>query len=584
VVALKFDKFGGQIPAIDERLLPEENAAFAKDAFLQAGRLEPLAADVEIHTLVDPLARFAFRIPIDNPGIENMTDSYWLEFTDPETSVVRSPVANADRFYWANADDLTPPGYNTKARIAVGDPGLILGIPRPAVAPGVTPVGGAAPTVTRAYVYTWVSSLGEEGQPSPFTVVTANVTATWNLTFTAPTGADTTGRLLATTRIYRTEVGTSGEAEFFLVDEIPIATLTYADTKTPAQVVSNSPLISTDWSGPPADLVGMVSMPNGMIAGWRNNEVWFCEPYRPHAWPTKYMQTVEAPVIGLGTVDQSLMILTAGQPYVATGIHPSVVALRQVQPLEPCTSRRSIVSTQQGVLYTSNNGLILIGPGGGTNLTYDIIRKDEWLRLANLQTLAATFFMNGYYAFSGAIEGVFQTDPPPTEDAWDTFDDFVQVDDFRGTREGMHIALGDTRLGYMTVTSDDPTYNVLLDVYTGETMVIRDGKVFHVDRREYTPRRPYLWRSKLVELPYQHAFGAAKVFFGPPLGAAPTAGTTFKMYTDGVLRYTYPLQQSGKQFRLPSGQKYQTVQFELEGQMMIFNLQVATSAKELRQV
>ena len=566
--ALKFDKFGGQIPAIDERLLPPENAAYAQDAFLQAGRLEPLAADIEIHVLANPLARHAFRIPKENPGIDNMSDSYWLEFTDPETSVVRSPVTNADRFYWANRQGV--PGYNTKARIAAGDPALILGIPRPAVPPGVTPVGGAAPTVTRGYVYTWVSSLGEEGQPSPPTVIVGNVTATWNLTFTAPTVPDTTGRLLATTRIYRTEVGLSGEAGFFFVDEIPIGTLVYADTKTPAQVASAEQLQSEDWSGPPSDLIGLVSMPNGMIAGWRANEIWFCEPFRPHAWPVKYMQTIEAPIVGMGTIDQNLMVLPAGQPYVASGIHPSVMALRQVQPLEPCTSRNSIVSTPNGVLYTSNNGLILIGPGGGVNLTYDIIRKDEWLRLSNLQTIAATYFMNGYYFFSGAIEGVFQTDPAPTEDAWDTFDNFVQVENFLGTESGLHISLGDNRLGVMTVTSDDPTFNVLLDIYTGETMVLRNGRIYHVDRRNYAPRRSFVWRSK--------------VFYGPPNGPPPDGPTTFRMYADGVLRYAQPLPPSGKMFRLPSGQRYQTMQFELEGQNMIFNMQIASSAHELRQV
>ena len=30
--------------------------------------------------------------------------------------------------------------------------------------------------------------------------------------------------------------------------------------------------------------------------------------------------------------------------------------MRQVQPLEPCTARGSIVSTPRGVLYTSYNG------------------------------------------------------------------------------------------------------------------------------------------------------------------------------------------------------------------------------------
>jgi hypothetical protein len=153
-----------------------------------------------------------------------------------------------------------------------------------------------------------------------------------------------------------------------------------------------------------------------------------------------------------------------------------------------------------------------------------------------------------------------------------------------GSQAGMHISLSDQRTAFMTITSDTPTYNVMLDVYTGETMVLRDGKVFHVDRRNYAPRRSYLWRSKVIELNYEQNFGAAKIFFANPNGPAPSEPTYFRLYADGRLRYTYPVTKSGQQFRLPSGYLCQTVQFELEGQLMIFNMQVAPSARELREV
>ena len=583
MAAIKFDKFGGQIPAIDDLLLPLENSAYAENAFLQAGALEPLAADIDIHTLTNPAARYAFRVPKINPGVDNLKDSWWLEFENDNTSVVRSPVtdlADGGRFYWANTT--APPGYTTKERIEAGLPPLILGIPRPDVAPGVVVSGGAVPTGTRAYVYTWLSASKEEGQPSPPTIASGNLSGTWTITMTAPVGGDTTNRDLTHTRIYRTEVGSDGvTVGFFFVVELPIATLVYADTKSSDIVASSEQLQSEDWQGPPW-LKGLVSMPNGMIAGWMDNEIWFCEPYRPHAWPAKYTVNVEFPIVGLGTIDQNLMVLTSGQPYVLTGIHPEVMAMRQVQPLEPCTAQGSIVSTPQGVLYTSYNGLILIGPAGGRNLTFDILRKDEWLRLLNLNTIHATYFMNGYYTYSGAIEGVFQTAPPPDEDAFQ--EDFVQEENFKGTTVGAHINLSDQRLGFMTLTCDAPTYNVMLDAWTGETLVIRGGKVLHVDRRQYAPRQPYIWRSKLVQTNWKENWSAAKVFFSPPLGPAPDAPTVFRYYANGHLKYVRPITKSGEQFRLPSGFKSDTVQFELEGQLMIHNMQVATSPRELREV
>lgn len=583
----RFEKFGGQLPIYDARLLPESNAVYSENAFLQSGSLEPLAADVDIFTLADPSTRYAFRVPIDNPGIDNMVDSYWLEFEDANTTVVRSATStttDGGRFYWASPTD--PPGYTTKARVAANAatpgsaPPLLLGVPRPHTAPGVTVTGGTTPTETRAYVYTWLSALHEEGQPSPPTVVTGNASGVWHITMTAPLPADTANRTLTYTRIYRTETGMDGSVAFFFVAELPIATLTYDDTVS-GDIVANSEIMkSDDWSMPPDNLQGMVSMPNGMIVGWTDtSEVWFCEPFQGHAWPVKYMLTVDAPIVGLGTIDQNCMILTTGQPYVAMGIHPSVMALRKVQPLEPCTAQGSIVSTPSGVLYTSYNGLILIGPSGGTNLTLNMIRKDQWLRLINLRTIHATYFIDGYYCYSAAIDGVFQDDTFQVVDAF-------QKPDFTGTLIGAHIHLSDERLGYMTLTCDSPTYNVMLDAWTGETLVIRSGKVFHVDRREYLPRQSYIWRSKLIQLGYKENMAAAKIFFEEPRGSPPEAAgpTLFRMYVDGRLRYTRPVSKSGEQFRLPSGFKADTYQFELEGQLLINNVQVATSARELRQV
>lgn len=252
--------------------------------------------------------------------------------------------------------------------------------------------------------------------------------------------------------------------------------------------------------------------------------------------------------------------------------------MRQVQPIEPCTSQGSIVGVPNGVLYTSFNGLILIGPSGSKNVTFDMIRKDDWTELFNLGTVHASYFMGGYYAFSGAVEGVFQTEDAFQEDAF-------QIENFGGTENGSHISLADSRLGMVTVTSDDgPTYNVMTDVWTGETLVIRGGKVVHVDRRKHVPRQSYTWRSKIVQTPFVDNFAAVKIYYDLPEGGEPIEQTVFRYYANNILRFTRPVRKSGEQFRLPSGFKTDFVQFELEGQYMIYNMQIATSAHELREV
>jgi hypothetical protein len=211
--------------------------------------------------------------------------------------------------------------------------------------------------------------------------------------------------------------------------------------------------------------------------------------------------------------------------------------------------------------------------------------------------------MNGYYCYSSATDGVFQGNG--TGDSFDAFqifddeatadldEDAFQAENFLGTRVGAHINLSDQRLGYMTLTCDEPTYNVMLDIWTGETLVIRQkttgpgvfvNKVYHVDRRLHVPRQSYKWRSKIVSIPFSENLAAAKIDFAPPNGPAPTARTVFKYYAGGHLRYTRPFGKSGERFRLPSGFKVDEVQFEIEGQAMVFSLEVASSMTELRKV
>src|SRR5215475_16138268 len=101
--AKKVETFGGMIPIVDDRLLQDSNASYAQNVLVIHGRCEPFAASINVHTLVDPLSQYAFRVPIGPAGVEHMPDSYWLEFRNANTQVVRSPVTGETdpRFYWA---------------------------------------------------------------------------------------------------------------------------------------------------------------------------------------------------------------------------------------------------------------------------------------------------------------------------------------------------------------------------------------------------------------------------------------------------------------------------------------------------
>jgi hypothetical protein len=589
MVALRLQSFGAMLPAVDRNLLPQNNAELSRNTWVYSGALEGLPEPTEVYTLVNPVAKSVFRIPFGNFGKDNIPDSTWMEFDDVDTDVITSPTANDsfERIYWTSPSEA--PKYNTTARIIAGDPAFLLGVPAPTVLPGASVAGGVAPVETRAYVYTWVSAYGEEGPPSPPRILSGNASGTWNLTFTAPGGA-ATDRNLTHTRIYRTITGTSGSTTYYLVAQIPIATLAYADTVPTTTVAASTLLQSLFWT-PPPNMDGMISMPNGMIAGFKGNEIYFCEPYRPHAWPPIYNLSVEGDIVGLGVVGQSLVVCTTRTPYVISGVSPASMSQAKVASLEPCLSRGSIVSTPSGVLYASQNGLVLVVPGRTQVVTQQVITKDLWLdpqNFLNANRLRATLLGTTYYCWGTKGAGAFE------DTAFDA-DAFV-FEDFTGAFFGAIIDFTDPRIGYTQLQVAMPHENCWADEWTGEIMTIREGKVFWLDLARSRSRQAFLWRSKVFDAPNQRNFAAMRTYFetwpdSPELNPVPNAAPVqtlapdqyglVRVYADGVLRFTRELRTSGELMRLPSGFKATYWQIEVEARVRIKSIEIATTAKEL---
>lgn len=599
MVALKLQNFGGMIPAVDPRLLPQTNAELSTNTWLYNGALEGLPEPVPVHTMVSPTAIKVFRIPFQKFGKDNIPDSYWLEFQTTDVDVVTSPTASDsfERYYWAGLG--MAPQYNTKARIEVAATPFKLGIPAPTTAPGVIVSGGAAPTETRAYVYTWVSGFGEEGPPSPPQVVTGNANGTWDLTLSSP-GAAATDRNLTDTRIYRTITGSSGSTTYYLVAEIAIGTTAYADTVPTVTVAGNNILQSTFWTEPPSDLQGMIAMPNGIIAGWRENEIWFCEPYRPHAWPVTYVVAVDSPVVGLGVMGQTLIVCTSVSPYAISGVNPATMSISRIATYEPCLSRGSIISTPNGVIYASQNGLILATPAGAANVSRNLISKDVWLdqeNFLNVTNLKAAVLNNNNYYCWGAVGGdCFE----PTAFELTAF----LPTDFTGSYTGALLEVGDGRVGYTKLTSTLPTENCFTDQWTGEVLLIRNGQVLWLDMAPTRARSTYVWKSKVLETPNQRNFQAMRIYFNEPPFADEgtfaqgwwddadqwddtliwndgTSYGTVRLYSDGVFRWQRPLRRSGDLMRLPAGFKGTYWQIEVEASVEVYSIEMATGVKEL---
>lgn len=427
--------------------------------------------------------------------------------------------------------------------------------------------------ISRAYVYTFVSEYGEEGPPSIATVKTGNVGETWNLVIPDPTAAQSSGRTITKKRIYRTVTGSNGVATYYLVGELNVGVTAFADTYADDDITGNNQLESEGWSPPDASFKGWVAMPNGIIAAWKNNEVWFCEPYRPHAWPAEYAVAVDFPVVGCGVMGQTLVICTTGSPWTATGVHPATMSLAKINVFEPCVSRGSIISTPGGVIYASPNGLVVAVPGAVSNLTNGLIGPAEWNSKTDTSKLRAVQFNTAYMAYEAP--GISNTKG-------------LLIEPSSNYSRNGYVELADSSF---TIT------NIMPDPWSASPLIIYSGQLYTLDQPDGTNLQPYKWRSKIFKMNKKENLGAMKVFFTVPAGAPALAAevinpTTLtatmygivRVYGDGVLRYSKELRTSGTEFRLPSGYKADEWQFEIEARVTVTDMQVASTSRELARV
>lgn len=392
---------------------------------------------------------------------------------------------------------------------------------------------------TRAYVYTYVSILSEESAPSdPILVDLYPGTQTATITMESPP----TGNFnLQMRRIYRTAVGTAG-TNYYFVAEIPIGQQVYEDAVKGTDL--GEPLPSLNWSEPPADLDGLIAMPNGFLAGFTGRDVYFSEAYHLHAWPIDYMQSVDYPVVGLGQFGQSLVVLTTGSPYLLTGTDPASMTLEKLEFEQACLSARSICRLGGGVVYASPDGLAYIGPDGMQVLTENFFTRKEWQTL-NPASIVGEQHDNRYYAYfnDGTNKGGFILDPKSNGSP------FVFTDQYF---DGLY---------------NDLRNDALYGVYQGAISKLEGG----------TSLLNYTWRSKQFLLPKPINFKCAQVV------AADYTSLTVKFYVDGLLVHTVqPTSQNP--FKLPAGFKGRVLEVELIGTSTVIAVHVAESMEELRNV
>lgn len=514
-MSIKINSFSGEIPRVDAKLLNAGNAQRAENVKLEQGTLMPLRVKQLVETL--PAAAQTIYLHGDD----------WLSWAGA-VDVAPGPVA-ANRLYVTG--DGAP-------KLIVDGSTYPLALPAPLSAPATALVTGtpdADLASTILYAYTWVTQFDEESEPS---TLSAGLLWSPGLSVTVSGfSAVPAGRAINRMRIYRSQTSALGETQLYLIQEREAGTSDYVDD------VDNNPieelLPSVDYNPPPAGLTGLVAMPNGMMAAFVGKSLYFCEPWRPHAWPEKYILTTDYEIVGLGVFGAAVAVMTTGQPYIVAGTAPDTMSMERLEVSLPCVARRGIVDLGFSVAYPSPDGLVVISGSGAQLVSRNLITRDQWEAMNPASFVAGLF--SGRYITSYAAG--------------------ILIVDLSGEQP------------FITRVADaaDAMYT---RIETGTLYLLQGDDIYAWDAAGAAPGT-YVWRSKLFSLPAHVNFGAFLADGVPAV--VPTF--TARIYADGVLKAT--IEALNRVMRLPSGFLARDWEIEIESNCKITSLALGFSPTEL---
>jgi hypothetical protein len=471
-VKLRLTNFGGVRPAIEARLLPDNLAQTAENCRLDDGSLDAWRRGSLIHTLPNVAPQSIYRM------YSGVTD-YWLAWPE-KVFATRGPIPADALFRLYYTGQASP--RKTSFALATGaspypDDYLEWGLPKPPAIGSISGSGGVGSNITRGYRYTYLTTWGEESQPSDVYEHTAKVDDVWAVTGMP---ASLAGKYsIASLCLYRTNGTSAGVAIYQRVATIAISTTSYNDS------VANSalgPRLETvGWTPPPTDLSYAISINNGGMAGISGNTLRFSEPNYPHAWPVLYQIPMDSVGMGVGFYGNTVVAVTKSRPYVYTGGHPQTMGGGAVNFFEPCESSHGVVSFPFGVIYPGKNGLILVGSGGVINATERVLRLANWEAL-NPSTIRAVNWRNQYWA--------------------------TYVDPVTGLRRGFVFDRANEREPFVTLSI--PIDAFWTDPEGGTLYYLSSGQVCKWDG-DNNNRLQRQWRSKKYVYGRPINFGAARI-------------------------------------------------------------------------
>ena len=413
---------------------------------------------------------------------------------------------------------------------------------------------------TVAYTWTYVTDWGEESKPAPVTeVVDARMSEM--IKFKTPISSFPDGQI-AGFRVYRLSSG-ERSAEYMLfqnedfdsnnLDEWIEDKNSYISHIKPATDLVQEVLQTEDWNSPKDDLKGFVTLSNGCIVGFRNNEIYFSEPWVYYAYPYKYQIITQNSIVGLGSFGDTVVACTQSNPEVITCPSPGQTSVVVSAYPYQCLSSRSIVSLHNAVVYASNHGLIAVdGSAVPQNITRNLIHSDSWFNDYEPNNIAGVFYKEAYW---GVITGTSKGFIVPFGDEGYTID----------------LDMGDAGIVNITGIEVDPYFGLLL-IMGQKSNGTYEVLVFNDDANNTLE---WEWKSKSFSSSEQTSFSSARVE-GEQDAVDPVE---FQLIRGDDVVHTQILENDDA-FRLPA-ERRREISFKIKGTSDIVSVSLAYSMRDL---
>lgn len=536
---IRIEQMGGLLPRVPDNRLPDGAATVATNCDFGYGELRNMRDSLQIGTLA-------------NQAKSIYTDDGLAFFSwTGDVDAVPSPMVNDtfNRVYFSG-DGGIKMAARALTSVNGGPPSTayLAGVPRPSVAPVLSAINGitAATTETRAYVYTFVNIYGEEGPPSAPTKVTTDVTAEVLVTVTK----DAVGSYapIKEVRVYRTPTGSTIADYFYAgnlqVQALPTGTTNFTDA-TKASAL-NEPLSSTDFYPPDDALVGLMSLPNGILCAWKGRDLHFCVPYKPWAWPPSYVKSLDSTIVGGIVHGSGAVITTVRSPHLLSGVSPDAMTVSKLNVAQAGVSKWSIGVVDGSVMYASNDGLVMIvGATASLAPSQRFFTRDAWRKKYGtaLATMRFSVWDGRLLVFSST-------------NAFTAF--LIRFDEADGS---------------MSELPEFRASCAFISQLSDQCYFVKDDKLHQFAGGLDLAAT---WQSRELFYPVPRAYGAAQAL-------VQSGSWSIQFKADGQLVHTEPVNEGLTDFRLPSGFKANRWQVRISGTGAMSRLLIGTSFDAFRQ-